>query len=258
MNSKTLKIIQSYIIAGILLSMCFIVISCNNDIITNEDSDLPYLEFSNNVDLSNLAQSDLQILALAHDRITITITNEGYFEIRQKSGKEVNISEELFSFILDGVSRSNDLRKNIDPSLRSSPIFEGDCFVKAIGLAYSGFGYILDETRATYSLYYLFGYNPQSGLLLSHFTSACRVFFYGENIQPNQFPSGYVSTIQPIIIVVSFFGQVHAGRLHYVGDNFVAFFDKNGLQYALISDILNSYIARSPWFNSSGKPEYAI
>lgn len=59
-----------------------------------------YLSLSPNVNYDQLTDTDLEILSKAFIRLDIRINEDGIFEIIQNSGRNINISEELFNYFL--------------------------------------------------------------------------------------------------------------------------------------------------------------
>lgn len=57
-----------------------------------------YLSLSPNVNYDQLTDTDLEILSEAFVRLDIRTNEDGLFDITQKSGKDINISEELFNY----------------------------------------------------------------------------------------------------------------------------------------------------------------
>ncbi|GHT25646.1 hypothetical protein FACS189430_12280 [Bacteroidia bacterium] len=76
-----------------------------------DDINLPYLEL-NASDLSKLSEDELNTLKLAKERIEKYVySDNGVFELRLKSGKQVNISDDLFSHFDSSIKRANQMIK---------------------------------------------------------------------------------------------------------------------------------------------------
>lgn len=101
---KNQKIIFGFIVLSITLIFGFA--SCQQDEFNESDSE-SYLKLSPNVDFSNLSKGDLEILSQAFFRLDIKENEDGLLEIKQKNGKEKNISKELFDYIHLSIESSN-------------------------------------------------------------------------------------------------------------------------------------------------------
>jgi hypothetical protein len=94
-------------LATILGSLIFQ--GCQEDDITT-DNGLPYLSVDSKIDLPNLSEQDMYTLQQALGRIEI-YRNGGFYKIKQTSGAQINISEELFDFLKNSVAHTNEIFK---------------------------------------------------------------------------------------------------------------------------------------------------
>jgi hypothetical protein len=73
-----------------------------------ENGSLPFLSINRfDFDYNDLSESEMDVINQAFRRITFSL-EDGYYQIEQQSGSQVNISEELFSFFQTAVDNSND------------------------------------------------------------------------------------------------------------------------------------------------------
>lgn len=92
------------------ISFFFFFTGCQNDEESEACAKLPYLSFNEKTDYSNLSQDDLEVINKAFQRIEIK-DDHGLLKIKQKSGSEINISEDLFYFFKMSVDKTNDRLK---------------------------------------------------------------------------------------------------------------------------------------------------
>jgi len=151
------QMIFAVMAAVVMVSTFSLLQSCSNtelENIENESNDLPYLSLESGVNFSKLSEKDFVIIGNAFERVQIS--REGLlYRIEQKSGKQVNISSEIFEFIKKSVSTTNVVFK--EKTLRLSntrfkvegetPIepTKTDCLAYAIG--YSGAGTTYNEAN---------------------------------------------------------------------------------------------------------------
>lgn len=134
--------------------------------------------------LSEMTESDFQKLSMAMGRIDVSVKH-GLYRIKQKSGYQINVSEQLFSFIKEGFEGTNQtiLNSVSSESLNAptrrlmSTSQEGgqggqtssnDCMAYAIS-ALSGTSLITVKNRLT-STY------GTDGVPINEFDAACRIF----------------------------------------------------------------------------------
>ncbi|HOT14820.1 MAG TPA: hypothetical protein PK252_08675 [Bacteroidales bacterium] len=95
----------------VLMLLAFIFIglwSCEKEDSPNNNYS-EYLQLDS-YELSSMTEKDMKIMGKALERLNIEYTNGVYF-VKQKSGSEVNISDELFTFIKNSFDYSNKLFK---------------------------------------------------------------------------------------------------------------------------------------------------
>jgi hypothetical protein len=111
-----------------LVASCLLP-GCREENPSGSTEKLPYLSVGPG-DISTWSKEELETMASAFERITV-LKEEGVFRIKQSSGKEVNISEELFNFFQTMTDNSNELLKRAikrAPSL--PPLAPGDFYIR--------------------------------------------------------------------------------------------------------------------------------
>lgn len=88
-----------------------------------------YLSVDHPIDFNQLTSSEKEIVFKAFSRFTIKTSKEGYVIIKQKSGKEINISENIFAFykkMFDEHNRSIPVKISTRYALPSDSDYVGD------------------------------------------------------------------------------------------------------------------------------------
>ncbi len=102
-------------------------------------SDLDCIEFLDltNLSLPKMTKEDLEILDKAEARLNITIIN-GVYNIREKSGSEINISERLFKFIISNFEKTNIImRETAQTKVKRSKSGNGEVIISNDCVAYA-------------------------------------------------------------------------------------------------------------------------
>jgi hypothetical protein len=150
---KSLVIIASLAIISI---NCLVFQGCQEEYII-PNNDLPYLELSSSIE--NMSSADYEILNQAKERLAEYISSDkGKFDLKIKSGNQVNISDELFEYFQFSINNANNklkdsnyriegdrvLRKRNTGILRlKSGVVEGDngqSYVLYSGIDYTWYG----------------------------------------------------------------------------------------------------------------------
>lgn len=137
-----------------------------------------YLDMSNYNSGHNISESDLLILTKAEERLSVIMTLNGY-EIQQKNGKEVNISEQLYDYIEENYRSLNSLmgyNKNRIPKRQLSRNTEvnskNDCVAYAIANALNiSYNTVDTALKNKYS-----EYRSGNGLQQGHLEEAMKLF----------------------------------------------------------------------------------
>lgn len=227
---------------GIIVASTIIFQGCQeDDIVTSNE--LSYLSLPQGIDLSNASVNDMNVLSKALGRLDVS-KKKGLYHIKQTSGAQVNISEDLFNFIKGLYDHTNKIFQSYSlsyslPRLKSGNPEEGtssDCMAHAI--SYAGGG-----TYGTVGCYLLSQYNGLS-VPLSSFSDACQHFFpNGSTASIGEFSNGSMNNA--IIIYMTGPNTAHAvnGTYYDQSNGTVWFHDpqsgENGVLNA--NDITNIY-----------------
>lgn len=134
-----------------LLLLCTLLlagfVSCQQeDTADNQYSDSEFLNLSNGINLTKGAEMDNSTLSMALSRLDIYKGTDGFYHIKQTSGDDVHMSEDLFNHFKDAVNYTNQLfeTKSLNvsaPRLRSishdldKEDIQTDCLSRAIWAA---------------------------------------------------------------------------------------------------------------------------
>ncbi|NMB37532.1 MAG: hypothetical protein GX993_05805 [Bacteroidales bacterium] len=88
---------------ALLIAIC----SCEKQDITNHIL-TEQLELST-YDISKMSEKDFKLIGKAIQRLDITRDQYGFYTIKQTSGAQINISEELFKFVKAGYEHTNQI-----------------------------------------------------------------------------------------------------------------------------------------------------
>jgi hypothetical protein len=151
---KTKKMILAVITALVFVGIFSGLQSCSSEDSQNmQSSQLEYLDLKT-FEMSKMSVKDMEIIGQALQRLNI-YKSKGLYQIKQTSGEQVNISEDLFIYIKKGFELTNhySLSSSI-PRFKAGPAEGGGntqdlthCVSYALA-ALGGFSY---ETLATYS-----------------------------------------------------------------------------------------------------------
>lgn len=91
----------------VLLLTSFYLGSCQQDSEEKANERSEQLVLAPFTDVSKLNKQEQQILIKAFSRLTIVKTESGTYVLKQKSGKEVNISENIYNFFSGIIAKTN-------------------------------------------------------------------------------------------------------------------------------------------------------
>ena len=217
--------------------------SCEDDsIFENQYPEFLKLDSYN---LSEISKKDMSILNGALGRLDVYKKN-GFYHVKQTSGAQVNISEDLFNFIKSLYDNTNDIKsqscklsysvprlKSEDPEGTDSS--SSDCMARAI--SYAGGG-----TYGSVGSYLISQYG--SGVPLSDFNEVCHHFFpSGETVSISDIPDGGMN--DEIIIFMTGDSTAHAvnGIWYSEGSGTIIFHDEqSGQDGSLdVNDVVSIY-----------------
>lgn len=165
-------------ITTILFAIC--ILGCQEDSSITEKDTYPYLSLPDDISMGNLSDMDFQILAQALQRISFIKTDEGFYELKTKSGSEINVSENIYQLFYEMTCQTNlTLKSNISYS-RTMLLSSGennsttgtDCFARSVAYA-TGKSYSYVST--------VFAMYGSDGIPL-HSLSAAAAMFGGEPV----------------------------------------------------------------------------
>lgn len=93
-----------------LIAVVFIlttIIGCNNDINDSPKSYSEYLSINHEIDHKTLTKSEQQTLYKAFSRLNIVMNEYGIIILNTKSGKEINISENIYNYYKKSIENHN-------------------------------------------------------------------------------------------------------------------------------------------------------
>lgn len=231
MNFK--KGVLTLFISTTLMTLLFFT-GCQNeeDVVNNEE--LPFLSFNESIDYSCLSLDDQRIIDLAFRRLEFSIEN-GLFKLKQKSGSEIRVSEDLFHFFEMVVKNSNDCIEfdEIDLSIaktRSNSESEGssgqsDCVALTILNVIQQFGGTTSYTEVSGKVDAMCG---GDGVRVDEVNSVLNVFFYATEVP---IPT---NTPWPVKTSIAILREGHAVTLLSVTDNYAICWDEQQSRHRMV------------------------
>lgn len=126
------NIVMRFILLVVLiLGGCHIFIGCQQQVDDFEvKSVLPYLSIEGDLDNLNLSKGEMKILFEALGRINVE-EKDGLYQLKEKSGAEINISEKLYKFFSAKIEYENQVLIStplvyLRPRTRTIEEFGGD------------------------------------------------------------------------------------------------------------------------------------
>ncbi len=128
-----------------IITLLFVSACQQEPLMDNYLNDYSYISLPQGTDLDNLNESEIEIVMSAFSRIKIIEREDGLLELVTKSGREVNISEEIYGIyqkmieisndeIISGVTYSRSTLM-IDGEVAPSGGGETDCLAQSIAAA---------------------------------------------------------------------------------------------------------------------------
>lgn len=119
----------SVLFGVVILVFLLTIFSCSeigNEISVDKSE---YLSVNHSIDFNTLSNSEREAVIKAFSRFSITTTKEGYIIIKEKSGSEINISENIYDFykkMFDEHNKSIPLKISTRYALPSDSDYVGD------------------------------------------------------------------------------------------------------------------------------------
>lgn len=224
-----------YIVTLLILFSLFPFIGCQQDELDRNDNS-SFLSLGENPDYSALSKNEMKILRTAFQRLEIEIKNDCFY-MRQISGAEVHISEDLFLYFKKALEKSNAMIENSEivlslPRTRSyeeggSSNRRSDCVACAVVsmLNKRGRSVSLGDVSAWIESQY--GYD---GVPDYAFKTVLDHYFYGGEIMVPVNTNLYYDDI--IAVMGTSDGGAHAFTLQGVNNGyFIGFDDQNGYSF---------------------------
>nr|WP_302828847.1 hypothetical protein [uncultured Bacteroides sp.] len=233
MNKKSLPQITIGLISMLLLEICFFVVSCQQDEALNLEikRDCSYLS----VDLlklpDNMSKEEMTNLGKAYYRLDI-IEEEGLFYIKQKSGVEINISEELFQYFVTLIKEMNNrfVMEKIELMLpRTRTNDEGsnggrnDCVAHTVTAVLSSFG---RSTSVGDVSGWIEGQYGNDGVPFNEMSNVLNHYFRANSVPiPMGYTHDFANPVNQLIGVLENEGSAHAVTIIAVNGSTVFYRD---------------------------------
>jgi len=204
---------------------------CQTDEVVVAFDNYEYLELSNDADLSNLSSLSIENekkFSMAFNRITI-INEKGLYRLKQSSGKQINISEELFDYfkaVIETTNKFNAQRfykrpRLKDPSEIANNFMTNNCVASAI----SSTGFSIYSLQALSLIIYT-EFGGDNGVPDYNFYNACSKFLTGSATSlPSESEFAARGTAKYIVAARDSVGGGHAGVLNAVSNSGYIYFD---------------------------------
>lgn len=109
-----------------LIGILFILITffgCSNDVNNTPVSFSKYLTINHGIECKTLSKSEQKTLYKAFSRLDVCTTEDGFIVLNTKSGKDINISENIYNYYKDIIGSFN---KNVGINIRTRFYFSND------------------------------------------------------------------------------------------------------------------------------------
>jgi hypothetical protein len=240
MEMCKIKILRKLIFIVVMI-IGVIFVSCTKESVIDKDvEELPYLSLNNNNTNEKFSDKDLKIFESAFKRMEITKEN-GIYTTKWTSGKQINISEDLFKLIKDGIGFSNLYYSGLSKKYKA-PRFKQtsseqvgastDCVQQAIWIVSELFS--CNISYSSINSWVVSQYGNQGLTSLGQFNTACSHYFIGSS---SSISNGYGAPLngEQIIVIIPSGSDgsgaqiFHACVLVSYANGAILYRDKNGL-----------------------------
>jgi hypothetical protein len=220
-----------------------VLVGCQEEDVNNiTPTDLPFLSFNTNFKTDELSKEDMNVLTLAFQRINL-IKKDGLYYMVQTSANQINVSEELFTYLKDMLKRSNNRILEYGNNSSSIPRLKdggenggytsNDCVAQTVVNITQAMGISLSLSSVNSWIEQKYGTNgvPSGNILevLNHYFTYSSVTI-SNNYTP---PSG-----QQVFVVFNFGnGTGHASRYYSCSNGYVLCNDG----YYSLSQVASAY-----------------
>lgn len=201
-----------------------------------------YLSLPGNVDYDQLTGEDSQTLFQAFSRLELRKTKDGLYELAQKRGKDVNISEDLFNYFWSIVQHTNerilsdvDFNRNRVLTRQEGGGSATDCVAQTIAYA-TGQNY--NDVNS-----WITGKYGDRGVPADDFYSVMGHFAGGEQVSFSSFNNMDIPDSKNYIIVLN---NSHAVTVRLKSGNSIIYWDaqNNRPGFCTTSDVTHIYKLR--------------
>ncbi|GEM_PF-6035385 len=105
-----MKHVAFFLLAIVCATIYFSSCQQENDIATNPKEE--FLTLNSFLNINDLNKQEKQTFYKAFSRLNIVESKDGYLKLIQKSGKEVNISENIYIFVSNIINKQNEMIKS--------------------------------------------------------------------------------------------------------------------------------------------------
>ena len=218
------NIVMRFILLVVLiLGGCHIFIGCQQQVDDFEvKSVLPYLSIEGDLDNLNLSKGEMKILFEALGRINVE-EKDGLYQLKEKSGAEINISEKLYKFFSAKIEYENQVLIStplvyLRPRTRTIEEFGGDkeptdCVAHTIADVLGHYG--INDSFNDVSSWIEDGYG-ENGVPGGSYYEVMDYYFIGEPISIPNYHDDYSFIDDSSVVVVGVIGRPEGGVAHSV------------------------------------------
>lgn len=241
---------MKFALIGMIVTLCvtcFSIVGCQQDETETSMEQLPYLSLNSKTDFSHLSMEEWKTVQNAARRIDVVV-KDGLFSIKQTSGSQVNMSEDLFEYFQDGIKNTNkEIRKQVKLSRKRSR-YGGeledepknyDCVAQSILAVYERMGVAIGDKLDWIEEQY-----GTEGVPFGEISIVMEHYFEGKevSISPSLVPD------KPTIVIFNGVDYGHAANLYVIEGGVVYYTDPqlgNHLYYKNLSEVLYLYEVES-------------
>lgn len=221
----------------LFIYLCLLVIimvgGCQQDELLDRHHSIVYLSLPEDTDFLNLSVKDQEVFYSAISRVKIVESEDGLLVLITKSGRDINISENIYDWCYSSIeSRNKHLlsgtiisRSDFTPNGESNTnttYYPTDCVAHAIGAASS---YSYSEVNETLTAKY-----GSNGIGLSNIEEAISLFGHVSQISPVDY-SGSVVDKNIIAIIDNGNGGAHAVNVVRIDGCYITYADYQAIYY---------------------------
>src|SRR5690554_4368591 len=123
MRKNNFKNTSPWFFATMTALVFFFIGGCQMEEFNDMNEEMPYLFLTSDKPFEN--SNDLKTIFMAFERTNL-VYNNGLYKLKQSSAKEINISDELFEFLVGSVNHTNKLILSTPPRISSPRLKSGE------------------------------------------------------------------------------------------------------------------------------------